>query len=354
MNKLIFLVKALGKINLRKEASEVLKLSPVEHPDWAQWSKEEAEGLLSSSVPELSGLEKLRESDPHSPEVVIDNKLKEYGITIIPKSGGNEYLGSGGHGKVYDCVFGGKPAVAKIQINEGRYPRPYGRDVLNWNKLQEKMSTFPEWVKKYLPEVLFAKEDVVKILGPFGDEDHNFQVMVMEKLRPLPKEISLSMNGGSNLLWKWEDAFEGIYSEVSKAMLDAGLESPDEQSFFDSLVSPSGKGTNLGPLGRMTRYLFDIIRASDLEIEERSALTDKVLAPLFEESKKIGRPIPRFSSYGYDDIWKAPRDLEGLWKAIVWLRSNGVPAGDIVSENIMIDSSGQMKIADLGAMHRGD
>ena len=340
----------LYRLGLHKEASNTLRLSPVEHPDWAQWSKEEAEGLLSSSVPELTGVKKRRESDPYSPDVIIDNKLKEYGITIIPKSGGNEYLGSGAHGKVYDCVFKGKPAVAKVQISEGREPKPYGRDVSNWNKLQEMISTFPEWVKKYFPEVLFAKEDIVKILGPFGFEDHNFQVMVMEKLRSLPKEISLSMGGKTDLTWKWEDAFERIYLEISKAMTDAGLDAPDKESLFNSLVSPPEGPISHAPLERMTKHLFNIIRKSDLDIEESLPLMDKVSEILFKENKKIKIPIPRFSSY--DDIWEAPRDLEGLWKAITWLRSNGVPTGDIVPENIMIDSSGQMKIADLGALHK--
>ena len=354
MKNLIILSNILNKIGLTKESSEVLRLKPVEHPDWLQWSQEEEKNLLESSVQELKSIKNLRENDPSSPSLIVEKRLREWGITIIPRDGNSEHIGSGAHGIVYDCVFNGKPAVAKIQFLEKNKPKPYARDVSNWNKIQELIPTFPDWVKKYFPEVFFAKEEDINVVNEFGSVEYNLQVMVMEKLRPLPKELSLSMDSGrTDLTWRWEEAFDKIYSEIDNVMSNAGLVTPIKSFLLRRLVEPrTGAGIkDPSPFSRIARPIFDIIRSSNLEFEEKSFTMEKISDILFAESKKITLPIPRFTSYGYDDIWEPPSGLTEFWDAILWLRKNRVPAGDIIPENIMIDSSGQMKIADLGAMH---
>lgn len=345
MKKLKRLASTLYRNNLRSEASEVLRLSPVEHPDWSSWSKEEEESLLSSVVPKTTAVSRLEENDPLSPDVVIDKRLRELGVTIIPSSGSLDWIGAGKHGKVYNCAYNGKSAVAKIQAYPVGMAVPYGQDVSNWQRLMSVWDTIPNWVQKYFPKVLLSHQEVIQIQGPFGMEDYSLQVMIMERLFTLPKELTSVLFGSSNDPTRWSEALDELYPSLANIMESNGLPIPSKRAIAESFRDPAQKGSLVG---RITRPFYDIIRSSRLPFERIGPLMDQISGPVYGMSKKMSIPIPAFSAWIQD--WEAPEDVAELWKAISWLRRNGIPTGDISYGNVMIDSSGQIKISDLGSL----
>jgi serine/threonine protein kinase len=345
MNKLKKLSSVLYSQNLKAEASEILRLLPVEHPDWSSWSKEEEENLLTSVVPKTTAVSRLEEGDPLSPDVVIDKKLRELGITIIPSSGRLDWIGEGKHGKVYNCAYNGKSAVAKIQAYPVGMAVPYGQDVSSWQRLMSVWDTLPDWVQKYFPKVLFSHEEVIQILGPFGMEDYSLQVMVMERLSPLPKELTSVLFGSSNDPTRWSEALDELYPLLYHIMESNGLSSPPKKEIIESLRDTSQKGALTG---RITRPFYNIIRNSKIPFEKTGPLMDQISGPIHSMSKKMSIPIPAFSAWIQD--WEAPDDVAEFWKAISWLRRNRIPTGDISYGNVMIDSAGQIKISDLGSL----
>lgn len=365
MNKLNKLAIILYRNSFKSEAAEVLKLKPVEHPDWKDEWEEPSDYSPAEVAP--SGI---IFSEVDSVESRMNDILKNLGITIITDES-NDPIGRGGHGDVYRCIYNGKPAVTKIQFYRKEDYRPYGQDVDNWNKLMSLWETVPDFVKKHIPQVFFATKGNFKVnprgyylylknmwgnppYDPNDNSEHEFeyQIMVMEELRPLPGRLGYSVEGGSSdTPWLWEEELDNFYQKIWAEFLKFRATPPDRGDFSRIISSTPNDSRNYVPMvQKIKNVVIDKIKSQFSTFDpEGQQLLNSIELMLKDLSYSFQKSIPRWGDDPPPSNY-IPRDVQGLWKAIDWLRNNGMKADDITSDNVMIDSSGTLKIADLGSL----
>ena len=368
MKKLTSLFFALSEKGLFKEASEVLKLRRVEHPDWESWSKEEEEELLKKVSPQIT-IENNKNFINN-----VWNKLferaKDLGISVIPLSGKKRELGSGAFGTVFEGVYGGKRAAVKLQWGFDPISN-WSKDVENWKKLQQDWGKFPEFVRNHLPEVYLTHQEAIFLPVRGEEKKIILQIIAMERLFPAPIELeeSLFKTYAKVKPWMWEQALqEELYPKIWNLMQHYAVESPtiswllkklsskeeflfstypdNEESFdpkidIDKLIT-SGEGL-------VEAYRDWIFSFSEVEIhsDKKEELVNKIKEIILLEEKRLEDSFPR-----NEGNWLSPKlGTEKFWEAVSWLRGNGIPTYDIKPGNIMINGRGQIKICDLGGIY---
>lgn len=351
MNKIIKLARALYKINLIKEASDALKLSPAEHPDWQLWSQEEEKKMLAE-VP--------TESRHHILTGAMKKKLNDFGITIL------ESISSGSLGTVFSGIYNGMPVVVKITKGSGGTFSIFNNDVENWNKISEYIKSAPDYVKVLFPNIFFAHK------GTISDEDGSnipFQILVIEHLYKAPKIISDTFRGAidpeTKLKVRGEPSYmaeEYISKEYPKIKMEAdrlGLSFPVERSVMEYSTS---KDFSRGRL-TLKEYLMDFIPEEDAEgltdmddeySEKYDRLMELIYFMCYHISRDLGAPIPSNGGSmisNNEKEWQPYGGLQNFWKGIAKLRDDGIPVSDLHEGNIMMDRSGSLKVADLGGLY---
>ncbi len=349
--KLTILAKNLSSLQLYKEASDVIKLKSLEHPDW----KDEWEEPKDYSPEEIAP-QGLPSGEIGSPESKINEILKDLHITIISGEK-NEPLGSGAHGKVYRSIYNGKPSVAKIQVYSANSPRPYAHDVESWKKLMSIWDKVPDFVRKHIPEVLLAKDgsfyvDSLKYIdGP--KVEYEYQIMVMEELRPISEKLKFSIEGNGwsrnkDSAWLWEEELENLYQKMLEKFTEKNFDPPTRGEIRKIILEDIKHGESINSrLTRMVdRKLGNPFKTHDPDkIEVYFELSDYIS----DLSNRFSRSIPRWKQK-HDLPRYVPPDVQSFSTAIDWLRDNGMSAEDILGDNVMIDGSGTLKIADLGCL----
>ena len=350
--KLTILAKKLSSLQLYKEASDVIRLKPLEHPDW----KDEWEEPMDYSPEEIAP-KGLYTGFVGTPESNMNDILADLNITIVS---GEEYepLGSGAHGKVYHSIYNGKPSVAKIQFYLANSPRPFANDVENLKKLMSIWDKVPDFVRKHIPEVFFAKEGEFTVtrqgkLVLNSPVQYKYQIIVMEKLRPISKKLQFSIEGDSWLgnkdsTWLWEEELENIYLEILEKFTEKSLDPPTRGEIRKIILEEIKSGESIN--SKLTKFLdkkldHPFTTHDPDKVEVYFKLSDYI----YDLSKRFSRSIPRWKQK-HDLPRYVPPDVQSFSTAIDWLRDNGMNAGDILGDNVMIDGSGTLKIADLGCL----
>jgi hypothetical protein len=347
--KLKILAKKLSSLQLHKEASDVIKLKPLEHPDW----KDEWEEPKDYSPEEIAP-KGLYTGSVGTAVSNMNDVLANLNITIIS---GEEYepLGSGAHGKVYHSIYNGKPSVAKIQFYPANLPIPFAHDVESWEKLMSIWDKVPDFVRKHIPEVFFAKEGeftVTKlVLNP--PVQYKYQIMVMEELRPISKKIKFSIEGdgwpgNKDSAWLWEEELENLYLEILEKFTEKSFDPPTRGEIKNIILEEIKSGESIS--SKLTKFLhkkldYPVTTHDPDKIEVYFKLSDYIR----DLSKRFSRSIPRWKQK-HDLPRYVPPDVQSFSTAIDWLRDNGMSAGDILGDNVMIDRSGTLKIADIGCL----
>lgn len=349
--KLTILAKKLSSLQLYKEASDVIRLKPLEHPDW----KDEWEEPKDYSPEEIAP-KGLPSGEVNSPESKTNEILADLHITIISGEG-NEPLGSGSHGKVYRSIYNGKPSVTKIQVYKAVLPRQYAQDVSRWEKLMSIWDSVPDFVRKHIPEVFLAKEGEFIADEAGGPVEYKYQIMVMEELRPISKKLKFSIEGdgwpgNKDSTWLWEEELENLYQEILEKFTDKDFDPPTRGEIRKIILEDIKHGKSIE--SELTKLINEKLGRPFLAYDEerdpdKIEVYFKLSDYIRDLSKRFSRSIPRWKQK-HDLPRYVPPDVQSFSTAIDWLRDNGMNAGDILGDNVMIDSSGTLKIADLGCL----
>lgn len=344
MKRLKTLAELLNKSGFHKEASDAVKLSPVEHPDWELWSREEEAELLESTHPKVNIGDGIRD------------KLMELGITIMGESSSRwGSIGSGSLGMVYSGVYNGKPVAVKIAVGQGGVYSIFNNDVENWNKISEVAKTAPEFVKNILPNIFLAYEGTTK--GIYGN-DQRTQILVMERLHKIPgiiaNTISGKNKGGSRDSnppdWMIEEHVYDKYPEIWNLATSLNLSFPGERIVAREAVKLMKDGIFYFK-NQIIEYFQKFITKIPDDVNRYIELT--TLIHIFAKSfNDIGEKIPTTPNKrepGTD--WQPMGGLDNFWEGIKWLRNKGISVSDLKAENIMMDDTGNLKLSDLGGLY---
>lgn len=376
MNKLIKLVMLLKRSGLDYEASRVISLASEENMDW----KDEWEGPKDYS-PEDIAPNGLSSSDELSAEKKMNGILNGLGITIITNESGGP-LGFGAHGRVYRCIYRGMPCVVKLQYYPAYDTMEYGQDVPRFNKLMGMWDSVPEFVRKHIPRVYLAEEGsfTLKTYGyslyqkehtlgitnieRFRGGDTNFpfkyQIILMEELRLLPSGLVSSISGRiaakseRDVVWIWMDELDNLYPKIWSEFLKYKTEPPSRGEMSSVIKYFETYDYKNDYSSRISLFLNDLMLDkinlnTSLSKKDTADLSKGVTSIISDFSASIFTTIPRWNSEDKSENY-IPRGVEEFWNAIKWLRENGMDAGDIKGDNVMVDSSGVLKIADLGCL----
>jgi serine/threonine protein kinase len=384
MKKIIKLASLLRAYHLYSEASDVLSLRSAEHPDWKDEWEEPKDYSPEDVMP--TALSPRFEKYDGSVESKMNKILSDLGITISFGETGSP-LGEGAHGSVYRCIYSGKPSVVKVQIYraDDEYGRIYGKDVESIEKIMNIWDTVPDFVKKHIPNVFLAKKgsffvddyalkmyerDYLGIISfntnidkakQGGEENNkfNYQITVMEELQVLPKKLQFSIEGSNwqdnpESAWLWEEELDNFYPRIWNEFEKRRFQAPSRAEFSAAIKKGVIPGKNI--LSNIKEVINKKINEYYAETASEGRMFYFELSDIISDlSKSFTKSIPRWGSDEDGSPIQTsqnyiPRDVSSLWEAIKWLRENGFRANDITPENIMIDQSGVLKIADLGCL----
>ena len=243
--------------------------------------------------------------------------LKENGIKIF-STDSKGFLGSGDNGVVFNGVVDGKDCVVKVLTGKGA-------DCNVWNRILEVKDKMPEELKVHIPDVYRVVSD-------------NICAIAMERLYPLAPEMKALFESGSNIIYK-PSILENI-DLISKKIFNvlraskSGAKSQDhiKRMIEDYLENNKDIKVNSGNLSMW------LIKNNNSSV---SCLRD--IKNVFTTYSSA---IPSF--YTLDKKSIQGETTISLYKALNWLKENGIGWGDINSKNIMIDKNGTMKIMDVG------
>ena len=360
MKRLKTLAELLNKSGFHKEASDAVKLSPVEHPDWELWNREEEAKLLESTHPEA-------DRNKYFIDDEVKKKLMELGVTIMADSSTNGSLGSGHLGVVYSGVYNGKPVAVKIIRGSGGEYSRISNDVSNWNKISEVAKTAPEFVTKILPNVVLAYEGTIK--DRYGG-DQRIQVLAMERLHKIPTILAKAIDGtyerGERLSkppdWAIEEHVHNRYPEVYNFAAYNKFSFPGERAVAREAIKLMNDPHSKKYFERyfkqyFDKFITDIPSPSADDSDDYDQYCELLaLIQIFAESFifDIFKKIPNGSDEGDPGTnWQPMGGLDNFWNAVLWLRNRKIPVGDLSAKNIMMDDAGNLKLSDLGGLYIG-
>lgn len=331
MNKLIKLARLLGSLGLNKELAQLVHMTKI-----AQ-AEDDMSSLEPYSIPRI-------ELEYFGLSSGVISKLKELGIILL------SYISSGQFGNVFSGVYSGKPVVIKIAIGSAT---GINNDVENWNEIKNKIDSFPDFVKVLFPKIFLA----------YKDKDNNgndFQILVVEKLRSIPKELSSVIKGNSWSLVA-ENLIEKSYPDIKMTADSLDLSFPPLRKILP-LVKDNKIGLYLGDF--LSDHLMSIIPTEEIELDDQPPVQghNEVYWELIQKIEQFSEdlkdiwtdPMPTYGGRqfgGNERLWDAHGGLENFWKGISWLRDSGYSVSDLNSNNIMMDDAGNLKISDLGGFN---
>lgn len=341
--ELSILHKALSNLKLIKESAY---LAQLQHPDWKddwEYPKESEEDdskkLLDKVYPKTGLIKKLRTEYPTLEGIKLADFIESNGVKILSFSP-NEKIGKGSYGTVYDGIFNGKEVAVKLQINNPEIPNNASNDFSNIRKIKSQLKNFPEFVKKIFPEFYLEKEELIS--GKLC------QLIVIERLYPLAKEIKNSISG-NNIKDKFTELLPEFLDQINEIMESIGIPYYTEKEIIDLLGGT--ESINSASFGKVKMLFIKSINDSKESRETKLELINTINAIMKSFKEKLDKTIPRWNTKYTKNDFAPTRDIEEFWYAIKWLRENEVPAGDINATNTMINKNGDLKIADFGAFY---
>lgn len=298
----------------------------------------------------------------------IETILKKHNVTLLPRSYGDVILGRGAYGTVLDVLYNGENCALKIT-------RP--ADIPGYECVKGIRDKCPPEVARHLPKIYVI------------DSYNKINIIVMEKLEPLSREIKYSIKTGRGTtkysIKKRRNEFldKFLYKVIEKSMIenkintsnideiyDKVIESDafkelyesDELMFEESPVSGSSDFYRMGygyenlkadeKANNMVIFISNVISRFE-DVYDKSYLIMDIRVNLRELSQMYFWPL----KISVDEVENIPdyldsgnEELKSFNNAIKWLNSNANISGDDMhDENVMVrKSDGALVIADVG------
>jgi hypothetical protein len=359
--------------NLHKEANEVENLEEDVLPWEIEHDKLQEEDALEFGSEPISEEEYLNQVSQKSYMTDSDladdyNKIAEQeGFKIVSSGEEKPLLGRGSYGSVFQGVYKGKLAAIKIILNSNG-------EVENWQKILQITQSFPENLKKHFPVIYHLNKGVLKKEKNQYVFGINYEIIIMEKLFKLPKDIYLNMDDNPM---------------IDKSKMIKDLFKDDDYLYTVSSLIVDGISKN--PYFRMdmrnfqlnTNEIFKLL--SSQKLDDKSFPSSTIMAenisnfllqkyPFREKYKEKVFPIikailnnsigkvpgvPRgyygittpkdFHDYEYySPVWEHRSETKELYEALLMLGSAGVKWNDLHVDNLMMGADGTIKFIDAG------
>jgi len=338
--KINTLARVLRDFSLKKEAAY---LAQFQHPDWKdEWEQEEetSESILNNIFTQKGLEKKLRREYIGVDTKEISDLMQSKGIKILSISPGED-IGKGSFGTVYDGIFQGKEVAVKLQVHHKSDISDYAQDVKNIKRIENEMGRFPEFVKRFFPKIYLTEE------GKTGD--YEFQIIVLEKLYPLAREVKRAIMG-TNEKSRLYAILPNMLDELNSILNSVGIR-PVTEKQLEQVLSNENLGEKIQNMKKFFKDLINNELSLNISKSKKDVLFWNIDYKIQNNFEQIFPSFPRWINDDYKKNYIPTNDIENLWLAISWLRKNGISAGDIYEENIMNDKQGNLKIADLGAFY---
>ncbi len=295
--------------------------------------------------------------------VELHKLLKQKGITTI--STGNEgKLGQGSWGTVYAGIYKGKNVAIKSLITGDMYGDKewglYQQDAKNWKNIEKLRASMPEEVKKHIPEVFLIEDGIIKITFSLGiPSEFKYQIIVLELLSKLPKDIAKIMDGYHIAKKSVRDIdLSEMLDEVNDSLISAKL-SPISSSIFDKIVlgdiSADRRNSPITTAYQIMQgirfwFLYKIKDEDEIDRFHQIFPDEWILAIISEKltDNDLGETFPYDSEHRRAKKYNPAAEIESLFNALKWLKKHGILWNDVRGENVMMGSDNHIKICDIG------
>jgi serine/threonine protein kinase len=276
----------------------------------------------------------------------IDHLIDKHNIKLISE-GIKDNIGVGAYGIVYSVIYNGKNCAMKV------YQSEWSDDADIWINIFEKTKNASPEFKKYLPTIYLH------------DKYNGASIMIMEKLRPMPKSIRFVHNHKNCYLS--DENIKDIVLELlaynDTKMLDMKrytyIPIQNKDDFFpgeDQIVMVLSKFKNdekVFKLSSVKESINDLYRnhlnknSSLLSYDKKdimSSVDDAAYGILY---KVAAFPTSSREIRGRKTNSISPRLID-FFEFLKELTSLGITFGDLHSDNIMIGENDHFKIIDVG------
>ncbi len=349
MKEIKSLILWLQNHSFFKEAQQLEEVSE-EPKEWSEPWHEEAVKEFDQPFETLDEMENKQEN---LIEVIFPQILHKEGFKVI--SAGTEYLGGGMHGQVYDGIYQGHQAAAKLIIHDSNNLEKMTAtpEVTNWKFILNNINKLPANLKNHIPQIYHLNADCLNEIC--------YEIIIMEKLYPLSKQI--------------QSIIQGFGQEHERVMKDY----LNNDNFLYYLADKIKKS-----LDSLTDFPQNIINASKLQeylshmdlsfaATNYKSLTPVIvkyfmsLEPMLNWIQQDPQSNQHYLSWGVNraihQIFTEsfPRnytpniplpartpELKGLYKTLISLHNLGLDWNDTHYQNIMQDKDGNIKLIDVG------
>ena len=355
------LYKYLLSKNLIKEAAEVKELEEYEEP----WHEEAIKEFGEEPPDEKAALKELEElyEEEYSEYYVgtnnIYNKILKDNNFKTLYSSNSKLIGRGAYGKVFQGIFRGKPAVAKIIVDEQD-----SHEFDNWLEILSLKKIIPENLHKHIPIIYDLNKSTIEHRG----HKTPYEIIIMEKLYPLSNDIETiirdaihNIKNVSENLWKDEEflyelsqkieelieiEYEYIFTisslEIFKVILNSKFNflSPNSTLINSTLISK-----------KIIEFIIDKNIPDDLKNDPKIKKDLKYLE--ISISSLISRLYtsslwPRDYNESLPISYKYLNETRSILEFLLVLSQYGIKWADLHDKNLMQDSQGNLKIIDVG------
>ncbi len=298
---------------------------------------------------------------------ILKEVLKKEDFKLISGPNENAFLGSGYYGHVFNGVYQGKPAAAKVIISPKERFNSAQTEVSKWNQINHNA---PPNLKKYMPTIFYTNQACLDNMTYENFRKNNesaipcYEIIIMEKLYPLNSHLQeiFSRFGQSfdqsiknifkdpNYLYEIAKTVtqtlnqdrENIPKLTPNQILKFLLTIDFNQFFNNELIQPKSKTLDLA------RAILNFL-TEDMEVDEDNyyMLQEKIKKDLFKFLEP--RVINSFDDFEYyKDFWMSSPETMNFYQALLDLEKNGIEWKDLHIDNLMQDQDGNLKFIDAG------
>ena len=357
--------------NLYKEAAEIKEFEKYEEP-WHEEAIKEFGKEPPDDEAVLKELEKLYEDEYKTrfrsdKSDLYNNIFKKHNFKML-FTDNPKLIGEGAYGKVFEGIYQGKPAVAKIIFG-------HLNEIDNWNKILEVKEQLNPDLKKHLPDIYLLDEDFIeynylKSKSYSTEQKYFYGIIIMEKLYPISSNVSEiilrnlnSLRDKAKNLWKDED-FIYEMSDSIKELLDSDFDNYKLsirdifKILINARISPQNNFLSLSVFSNsLSKEIINFIKSKltedelkdsyiNMDLMEIEAAIEKLINYSFS---KVVWPY-KFEDYQEEKplVYKYIPEISGIFKLLLELADREIKWADLHDANLMQDSQGTLKIIDVG------
>lgn len=280
----------------------------------------------------------------------------------------NPVLGAGFFGTVFEGVFEGKPAAAKLILDYRTSKED--SEVDNWQAILDLRQSMPVEFLAYIPEIYRLNKGTVE----YNREDLGYEIIIMEKLFPISKNEDLKA--------VYREPYEqNNRDDLFTAKINNLLK--DEEFLYYIALNISSKALSLYNLQIDINHLHKAMLMSKIKIGPNKSVdhksteffTNVIVTNLLKDYPKYNQQI--YYDILYNDIFSIvnycissfvnraaipsrkhvnrlgveylPHMPEGyFFKFLDYLDSQGIKFRDLKENNLMVGLDGNIKLIDVG------